>query len=207
MGELKAILQKLNPQARVVESQFSRIDPVQIVNTRLFDFDQASQSAGWSQALQNHQNGIGHVPETEEYGLSSFVFRDRRPFHPARLWHYLSEDFPAGIIRSNRNADAGAVLAGVAARRRAEFQSGGGLVGVDAFCRAHPVGGFSRKPQSIEARWHKRFGDRQNELVIIGQDLDQEQLIAELQQCLCTELEIKDMEGGRAFMDPFPVWA
>jgi hypothetical protein len=65
-------------------------------------------------------------------------------------------------------------------------------------------GSFLQNRQSIEARWHKRFGDRQNELVIIGQDLNNQQITKELQDCLCSELELKHMEAGGNFNDPFP---
>ncbi|MGF7215303.1 G3E family GTPase [Spirosoma lacussanchae] len=209
-GELKAILRTLNPGARLVESQFSRVDLTEVLNTRRFDFDVVSQSAGWIQELQNQQAGKAHKPETEEYGISSFVFRDRRPFHPARFWNYLSENFPAGILRSkglfwlaSRPADA------------LNFSQAGGSLRAEAagvwwasmpFQQRVRYGSFLDNQPQIEARWHKRFGDRQNELVIIGQDLDQPQITAELNDCLCTELELKHMESGGAFRDPFPVW-
>lgn len=210
VGELKAILHKLNPKARLIESQFSKVDPAQILNTHLFDFEEASQSAGWIQELQNYKNGKGHMPETEEYGISSFVFRDRRPFHPARFWHYLSENFPAGIIRSKG-------LFWLASRPNDALnfsQAGGSLRAEMAgvwwasmpFSKRTQYGAFLEHQKSIEARWHKRFGDRQNELVIIGQDLNQKKITAELQDCLCTELELKHMENNGAFKDPFPIW-
>lgn len=210
IGELKAILQKLNPKAKLVESQFSKIDPAQILNTGRFDFDEASQSAGWIQELQNHKSGKGHTPETEEYGISSFVFRDRRPFHPVRFWVYLSENFPAGIIRSKG-------LFWLASRPddALNFSQAGGSLRAEAagvwwasmpFAKRSQYGAFLENQKAIEARWHKRFGDRQNELVIIGQDLNQAKITAELQDCLCTELELKHMENRGAFKDPFPVW-
>ncbi|MBN8824336.1 MULTISPECIES: GTP-binding protein [unclassified Spirosoma] len=210
LGELKAILQKLNPNARLIESQFSKVELTQVLNTHLFDFDEASQSAGWIQELQNHKSGKGHTPETEAYGISSFVFRDRRPFHPARLWHYLSENFPAGIIRSkglfwlaSRPADA------------LNFSQAGGSLRAERagvwwasmpFSQRLRYASFLENRQAIDSRWHKRFGDRQNELVIIGQDLNQNQITAELMDCLCTEHELNHMENKGAFKDPFPVW-
>lgn len=210
VGELKAILHKLNPKARLIESQFSKVDPAQILNTHLFDFDEASQSAGWIQELQNHNNGVGHTPETEEYGIASFVFRARRPFHPARFWTYLSEHFPAGILRSKG-------LFWLASRPDDALnfsQAGGSLRAERAgvwwasmpFSQRSRYAAFLDNQSQIEARWHKRFGDRQNELVIIGQDLNQEQITVELEECLCTELELKHMENRGAFQDPFPVW-
>ncbi|WP_138995178.1 GTP-binding protein [Larkinella sp. C7] len=210
VGELKAILQKLNPKARLLESEFSRVDSAQILNTGLFDFEASSQSAGWIQELQNHKNGMAHTPETEAYGISSFVFRDRRPFHPVRFWAYLSEHFPAGIIRSKG-------LFWLASRPDDALnfsQAGGSLRAEKAgvwwasmpFARRTQYGAFLENQESIESRWHKRFGDRQNELVIIGQDLKQEQITAELQDCLCTEPELRHLEKKGTFKDPFPVW-
>ncbi|MBD2756493.1 GTP-binding protein [Spirosoma validum] len=210
IGELKAILRKLNPKAKLIESQFGKIDPAEILNTGRFNFDEASQSAGWIQELQNHKQGKGHTPETEEYGISSFVFRDRRPFHPVRFWRYLSENFPAGVLRSkglfwlaSRPSDA------------LNFSQAGGSLRAESagiwwasmpFSQRVRYVSFVQNQKAIEARWHKRFGDRQNELVIIGQDLNPVQITNELQACLCTEAELKHLETGGRFNDPFPVW-
>ncbi|MBO0952547.1 GTP-binding protein [Fibrella forsythiae] len=210
VGELKAILHKLNPKARLIESTFSKVDPAQILNTHLFDFEEASQSAGWIQELQNHANGIAHTPETEEYGITSFVFRDRRPFHPVRFWRYLREHFPAGIIRSKG-------LFWLASRPNDALnfsQAGGSLRAERAgvwwasmpFGQRTQYASFQENQKSIESRWHKRYGDRQNELVIIGQDLQQAQILAELQDCLCTDMELAHMDNKGPFKDPFPVW-
>ncbi|GAB2793000.1 zinc metallochaperone GTPase ZigA [Rhabdobacter roseus] len=210
VGELKAILRKLNPKAQLIESQFSRVDPGQILNTHRFDFEEASQSAGWIQELQNYQSGQGHTPETEEYGISSFVFRDPRPFHPERFWEYLSENFPAGIIRSKG-------LFWLASRpdEALNFSQAGGSLRAEAagvwwasmpLAKRRQHGAFLENQKQIESRWHPRFGDRQNELVIIGQDLEPAHITAELKACLCTEQELGYLEGGGRFADPFPVW-
>ncbi len=210
VGELRSILQKLNPKARIIESQFSKVDPALILNTGLFDFDEASQSAGWIQELENHKNGVGHTPETEEYGIGSFVFRDRRPFHPVRFWRYLSESFPAGIIRSKglfwlaSRPDEALNFSQAGGSLRAE-QAGVWWASMPFYQRLR-YGAFLDHRKQIEARWDKRFGDRQNELVIIGQDLDKAQIINELTDCLCTEAEILHMEKKGRFADPFPVW-
>ncbi|GAB4044302.1 hypothetical protein GCM10028810_10070 [Spirosoma litoris] len=200
VSELKAILHKLNPKAKLIESQFSKIDPAQILNTHLFDSEEVSQSAGWIQESQNHKSGKGHTPETEEYGIASFVFRDHRPFHSARFWQYLSENFPAGIIRSK-----GLLCLASRPNDALNFSQAGGSLRTEfagvwwaliPFARWVQYGAFLENQQSIEARWHKRFGDRQNELVIVGQDVNQAQSTAELQECLCTDLELKHIETG-----------
>lgn len=93
---LKATLLKLNPSVRVIESSYSKIATKEILNTGLFDFDEAEQSAGWIEELQKEE----HVPETEEYGISSFVFRSKKPFDPNRFWEFVQHIFPNTIIRS-----------------------------------------------------------------------------------------------------------
>lgn len=100
LGELKSIIKSLNPVAQIIDSSFGKVPTNQILNTGLFDYEKAESSAGWIQELENRNRGISHQPETEEYGISSFVFRDKRPFHPERFWNYIANDWPAGIIRS-----------------------------------------------------------------------------------------------------------
>lgn len=83
----------LNPIAKMIDdASFGKINPLQILNTKLFNYEKASSSTGWIQELQNREHGINHQPETQEYGISSFVFRDKRPFHPERFWDYLGNE-------------------------------------------------------------------------------------------------------------------
>ena len=94
-GELRAILQKLNPKAKILDSSFGKIEPTQILNTGLYDAEELEGTSAWQEELSKE-----HLPETEEYGIRSFVFRDRRPFHPDRFWKYINQNWPASIIRS-----------------------------------------------------------------------------------------------------------
>lgn len=208
LGELKAIINSLNPVAKIIESSFAKILPSAILNTRRFDYEKAEASAGWIQELENRNKGLSHTPETEEYGIGSFVFRDKRPFHPERFWNYIANDWYSGIIRSKG-------LFWLASRPDAAMnwsQAGGSLRAESAgvwwasmpFNERSRYLAFVENQKAIESRWDKRFGDRQNELVIIGQDIIEELIVAELQGCLCTEEEIKRMEGGGKFVDPFP---
>jgi G3E family GTPase len=203
--ELKAIIRKLNGDAKIIYSSFGEVNINEILNTKLFDFEKASASAGWIKELENE-----HTPETEEYGISSFVFRDKRPFQPARFWKYLNDDFPSTIIRSKG-------LFWIASRQKQAInwsQAGGSL-------RAEPAGvwwcsmpfneritfsSFVDSQKKIEEKWDKQFGDRINELVLIGQDMDKEQIINDLQNCLCTADEIKQWKSGFVFEDNFPLW-
>lgn len=96
LGLLKATIHKLNATARIIESSFSKIPPKEILNTGLFNFEEAEQSAGWIEELNKDE----HIPETEEYGINSFVYRSKKPFDPKRFWHYIQSKFPQNIIRS-----------------------------------------------------------------------------------------------------------
>ena len=207
LGELHAIIEALNPAAKVIESSFSKVPPKSILNTGLFDYEKAEQSAGWIQELNKVEDG-GHVPETQEYGISSFVFRDQRPFHPKRFWDYISQNWPSGVIRSKG-------LFWIASRQNDALnwsQAGGSVRAESAgvWWASMPLSqrlryqAYIDNCAQIESRWG-RFGDRQNELVIIGQDLNRELMVSELQACLCTDTEIVQMEKGLAFNDPFPV--
>jgi G3E family GTPase len=204
IGMLKSMIRKLNSEATILESSFGKVPLNSILNTGLFDFDKTSQSAGWIAELEKGY----HTPETEEYGISSFVFRDKRPFHPMRFWNYLNDQWHANIIRSKG-------LFWLASRPKVAMnwsQAGGSLKADEAgvwwcsmpYQERIRFAAFVDNKHLIEQKWDKRFGDRENELVIIGQELDIKTITAELITCLCTESEIKDMEAGLRFKDPFP---
>lgn len=203
---LEAVIKKLNQGAQILHSSFGKVNPLNILNTGLYDYATASQSAGWIKELLKE----AHTPETEEYGISSFVFRDQRPFHPQRFWKYVSEKFPETIIRSKG-------LFWIASRADKAFswsQAGGSL-------RADPAGvwwcsmpfseriryqAFVDGQKEIEGRWDKQFGDRINELVFIGQDMAKDEIVASLSKCLCTPKEIEDWKAGKTFEDNWPVF-
>lgn len=196
-GTLRATLRKLNPGARLIESEFGKIDPAAILNTRSFNHEEAESSAGWKKELE----GGVHTPETEEYGIRSFVFRDKRPFHPQRFWTWLSQHFPTTIIRSKG-------MFWLASRGQQALnwsQAGGSLKadGAGVWWSSMPFGqriryaAFVEHKDAIEARWDKTFGDRQNELVFIGQEMDEAAIRAGLEQCLCNEAEIAAWQAGR----------
>lgn len=208
LRELRAIIAALNPAAKVIESSFSNVELNSVINTGLFNYEKAARSAGWIQELHKIEHG-GHVPEAEEYGISSFVFRDVRPLHPGRFWDYIQQNWPAGIIRSkglfwiaSRPADA---LNWSQAGGSVRAESAGVWWASMSGAQRLRYQAYIENRDSIDSRWG-RFGDRTNELVLIGQDLDQKQILEELRQCLCTEREIRLMESGGRFTDPFPVF-
>ncbi|OXG05572.1 G3E family GTPase [Flavobacterium araucananum] len=202
---LKASIQKLNPVAKIITSVLGKVNPNEIIHTGLFNYEEAENSAGWIRELE----GI-HTPETEEYGISSFVFRDPRPFHPNRLWNYISSDFPANIIRSKG-------LLWMASRPHQAInwsQAGGSMKaeGAGVWWASMPLSermtfnNFVEFQDVIEERWTSRFGDRLNELVFIGQKINETQILAALNKCLCTEDEIIDYHNGFfSAKDPFPI--
>lgn len=204
VGLLKAAIQKLNPGARILSSSFGKIDLKEILNTGLFDFDEAQNSAGWQKELEAEN----HTPETEEYGISSFVFRNQRPFHPERFWKYLNEDYPANIIRAKG-------LFWLASRpdEAYNFSQAGGSSRLERagvwwcsmpYSERTRYASFVNNQEFIENKWSKQWGDRQNELVFIGQDIEKEQMIAELEKCLIQEDEIWMFDKKIRFIDPFP---
>lgn len=193
---LKALIKKLNPDARLIESKFSKVDVKEILDTHLFDFDAASQSAGWIKELNTE-----HLPETEEYGISSFVFRDKRPFHLQRLMDYLQNDFPTNIIRSKGlfwTADKPDEAMNFSqAGGSSRLESGGVWWASMAFNERMNYTDFIENKDYIESKWDKHFGDRLNELVFIGQDMDQEQIRRDLEGCLLDDEEISGYEAGK----------
>ncbi len=206
LGVIRQMIRKLNADARIIASSFGRVSLAHILNTGLFDFDKTSQSAGWIAEMEKGPEN--HTPETEEYGISSFVYRRLKPFHPMRFWDYLNNNWHGSIIRSKG-------LFWLASRPDTAMnwsQAGGSLRAERAgvWWASMPYGeriqyaAFVEYQPHIESKWNKDFGDRANELVIIGQDMEQQTIINELDACLCTDAEIKAMWQGQAFKDPFP---
>ncbi len=202
--ELEAIIRKFNNDAIIIHTNNSQVPLEEIMDTGLFDFDKTSQSAGWIKELNEE-----HTPETEEYGISSFVFRSRRPFHPTRFWKYINQKWDAGIFRSKG-------LFWLASRPDDALnwsQAGGSLRAEKAgvwWC-SMPYGEriryrvFVDNKDLIESRWDADWGDRKNELVIIGQDIDKEQIELEMQLCLLDDEEVAQFREGHVFEDDFPI--
>ncbi|GAA3976275.1 GTP-binding protein [Hymenobacter antarcticus] len=204
LGELRAILGQLNPGARIVEATFGKVGLEHVLNTGLFNFEEAEQGRGWQEELKKAH----HTPESEEYGIGSFVFRDSRPFHPQRFWDYIADGWPGEVIRSkglfwlaSRPADA---LNWGQAGGSLRTESAGSWWAAIERPELNPT--FRENRANIMARWDSRFQDRQNELVFIGQDVPEARVRQELAACLCTEDEIGHWQRGGAFSDPWPAF-
>jgi G3E family GTPase len=205
LGVLKAAIHKLNQSAKIIESSYSKVAPTEILHTGLFNFEEAEQSAGWIEELNKEE----HTPETEEYGISSFVFRNRKPFDPTRFWEYVQKHFPHNIIRSKG-------LFWIASRPDQALlwgQAGGSLRADSAgvwwssmpFQKRIDHMSFIENQTFIEKGWHEQFGDRKNEIVFIGQDMDEVEIIVALKSCLSTEEELSRMDWKQGYHDDWPV--
>ncbi len=200
LQRLEALLRRLNPQARLIRSVFGQVPLDQILNTGLFSFERAAQMPGWLQELRGE-----HTPETEEYGISSFVFRARRPFHPQRFWELIHEEWP-GVLRSKG-------IFWLASR----MEQCGIWSQAGASCRVEPGGWWwAASPEQpddpafqaeLATVWSEPWGDRRQELVLIGQEMDEPALRARLESCLLTDDELALGPAQWAtFPDPFGSW-
>ena len=196
LRNLYDIIHKLNPEAKIIPTNHSKINLREVINTGIFDFEKAEASAGWIRELENE-----HVPETEEYGIGSFVFRRKVPFHPERFLDFIQNKFPKNIIRSKG-------LFWIASRsdQALIWSSAGGSIKSDPagvwwasmpFSERIKYGNFVNNQQQIESEWEPDFGDRKIELVFIGQQLDVDSITNQLEKCLLNETELIDWKNDQ----------
>ena len=203
LAEVLALVKALNPGAHIVPAERGRVPLRQVLGTGRFDLERASAMAGWARELA----GI-HTPETEEYGIDSFVLRERCPLHPQRFNAFLDLALP-GLIRAK-----GYIWLASRPEWAIAYSRAGRIASVEpvghwwaASDRAHwpPAGDPDRV--AIEAAWVEPWGDRQNELVFIGRGMDRTALEAAFRACVLTPDELAaGMGAWRSFDDPFPQW-
>ncbi len=200
LERLERILRALQPEAKLIRTTNGVIDPVEILNTGRFDFERVSESAGWLKELElGHEN---HTPETEEYGISSFTYKRKRPFHPMRFVEWC-DHMPDSIVRakgiiwSARHQEVALLLS----------QAGGSSAKIEpvsywvaALSQAQQQDVFQQSPEVLED-WDEEFGDRMTQLVIIGIDLDREDITKQLDNCLLTNEEFQN--PWERLQDPF----
>jgi G3E family GTPase len=203
LDRLEALLRKLNPIADIVRIQQGQVPLDEILNTQRFNFATAAMSSLWLQEPRG-----AHIPETEEYGISSFVYQARRPFHPLRLVEAIEGDALQQVLRSKgfiwlatRHNDVG-IWSQAGQVVMLEY---GGSWWVTA-----PEDEYPTDPEllaEIQQTMHGEYGDRRQELVLIGQDLDHAKTRAVLDACLLTDEEMaQDWAAWRTFADPFGEW-
>jgi G3E family GTPase len=199
---LTAILHKLNPRARMEIAQFGKVPLNAVLDTGLFDFAEASKAPGWLQELRGQ-----HTPETEEYGIRSFVYRARRPFHPERFFNLVQKEWP-GVVRSKGYfwLASNPELAGY-------WSQAGAVARHDAagyWWAAMPPERWPEDPEHVAAirkSWVDEVGDARQELVLIGVDMDETALRASFDACLLTNAEMA--QGPSRWItlhNPFPNW-
>jgi len=201
---LIAVLKTLNTEADIVPIRNGQVNIDQVLGTGKFSFERAQQAPGWLKEMRGE-----HVPETEEYGIGSFTYTARRPFHPQKFHDFLhGRDLQGKLIRSKGYFWLAS---------RPEFagqwsQAGGmarcGFAGM--FWKAVPRENWPEDEEylaSIQSHWQEPFGDMRQELVFIGQNLDREQFIRALDTCLLSEEEVlAGRDYWQGLPDPFPAW-
>ncbi|GIQ67834.1 GTP-binding protein [Xylanibacillus composti] len=200
LDRLEAVMRKLQPTASIIRAVNGQVPLEAVLNTGLFDFEKASQSPGWMQELQNPE----HQPETEEYGISSFVFRRRKPFHPARLLAFL-ENWPEEVVRAKGMLWIATrhEWAGMLSQAGPSIQMGASGYWL-ASLPIEEQEQLRREEPEWFASWDAKWGDRMNELVMIGVDMDREAVEQALDLCVLTEEEMK--MDWKQFADPLPSW-
>lgn len=199
---LFGILHSLNPRAKIEISEFGQVKLDKILNTNLFDFNEAAQAPGWLKELRGE-----HTPETEEYGITSFVYRARKPFHPQRFFDFVNSEWK-GVIRSkgffwlasNPEFAGSWSQAGAMARH--------GVAGY--WWAAVPDENWPEDQNSrdaIERNWDDLTGDARQEIVLIGMDMNQADLTAQFDACLLTDDEMAlGANEWEQFDNPFTGW-
>ena len=202
--KLKAIIKNLNTHARIIPISKGKISPDEILSTGLFDFERAQQAPGWLKELRGE-----HVPETEEYGISSFVYTARRPFYPKKFYDFLhSKDLSGKLIRSK-----GYFWLATRPQFAGNWSQAGGIAHhgfAGKFWKAIPLEQWPKEKESIDyikEKWVEPFGDMRQELVFIGQGLDQDKITKLLDECLLKDHDLLEGKDHWAKLpDPFPHW-
>ncbi|WP_299847643.1 GTP-binding protein [uncultured Roseovarius sp.] len=199
----RKIIRSLNADAEIIETNHSSVAAEKILDTGLFDFDQAHEHPMWAKELYGFAD---HVPETEEYGVTSYVYRARLPFVPERILKVLNGDLP-GVIRAK-----GHFWISTRSNWVAEFSLAGSLSSITplgtwwaSVPEEHRPTHDSAKAY-MQAHWQEPWGDRRQEIVFIGAGIDWPRLKARLDTCLVPALATTGPDNLPDYPDPFPIW-
>lgn len=202
LNRLHKFLKRLNPDARIIRSKFGQISLSEVLNTGLFQFNKAADAPGWMKEIRGTKQ-----PESLEYGISSFAYRARRPFHPERIREFLDDQWN-GVIRSK-----GFIWIATRMAYSIEWSQAGGSCRIEPgamWWAAMPSNKWPQDPllkRELDLSWEKPWGDRRQELVFIGIEMDKQWLISNLDRCLLTDDEYDSGElAWQKLDDPFPDW-
>lgn len=204
IDRLTAILKTLNTHAKIYPIANGKVDINEVLNTGLFNFERAQQAPGWMKEMRGE-----HLPETQEYGIASFCYEARRPFHPDHFHDFLhgTEQF-GRLIRSK-----GYFWLATRPQFAGQWSQAGGIARygfAGMFWKAVPEKNWPQDEEAlafIKKQWIEPFGDMRQELVFIGQNLDQQGMTQALDDCLLSEEEVlKGKTFWQTLPDPFPAW-
>tara|TARA_X000000950_G_C13879546_1_gene646307 strand:- start:902 stop:2125 length:1224 start_codon:yes stop_codon:yes gene_type:complete len=201
---VEAIVRGLNAKAKIIKTKSSQVEIEEVIGSGLFNLEEAKEHPLWAQELYNFTN---HVPETEEYGISSFVYLAREPFDPVKIHKFFNEEWP-GVIRSKG-------FFWIASRP--DFV--GEVSQAGAFVRHQGIGRWwvsvpkERWPRGddfekvIKRHWNKDFGDRRQEIVFIGltNQMSKKKITEKLNSCLDKNYFNTNVRS-KTYLDPFPAW-
>lgn len=198
LNKLENVLRRLQPSAKIIRTVKGVVDPKEILNTGLFDFEKTSMSSGWIAELNKEE----HTPETEEYGIGSFVYRRRTPFHPERLSMFF-HNWPEEVVRAKGLVWLAAKgdLAASLSQAGPSIQFGPAGYWLATLPQDQQLEVLDNEPD-VKAKWDEQWGDRWNEIVFIGIDMDRVDIEAELDRCLLTEQEMT--QDWTRFNNPLP---
>ncbi len=202
--QLQGILRSLNTEAEIIAIQDGRVELCKLLNTGKFSFERAQQAPGWLKEMRGE-----HIPETEEYGISSFVYTARKPFHPQRFYDFIHQPWSEGkLLRSK-----GYFWLATRPDYAGQWSQAGGIAHygyAGMFWKAVPRNEWPQDEdylKSILEKWEEPHGDRRQELVFIGQNIDQQGICQWLDECLVTDEESQAGEKDWLTLeDPFPAW-
>jgi G3E family GTPase len=199
----RKIIRALNPEADIVEANHGKVPYDRVLDTGRFDFERAQQHPLWFKELYGFAD---HVPESDEYGITSFVYRARRPFEPQKFHDFLQQTWQ-GVIRAK-----GHFWIATRPQWAGEMSQAGAIVKTEAmgyWWAAIPREHWSNDPafqKHIRKNWNDHFGDRRQELVFIGTGMDEAAIRARLDACLVSGKPGMDNATWSKLADPFPIW-
>ena len=197
LKRVKAVIKTLQPKAKMIETNYGKVNVSDIINTKSFNFNEAAESAGWIQELEKdieddeheeHEHGHHHhhdEGEAEEYGISTFVYYRRDPFNRHKLELFLNNKFPKTVIRTkglvwfSDETDSSYILE--QAGKQIQASDAGLWV---ATAPEEDKKQLIKEDPNILKDWDEKYGDRMIKLVFIGRDMDKDQIISDLDECL-----------------------